>query len=94
MPTFHVTAKTSRDVTDAEVTRLPGWTRNPEQAHYIQAYDLPAETIGAAADTVDRALRAAGPGLSSVTILVRIVEPAGPASSAPPTASPAARASP
>lgn len=70
---FHVTVKTNRDVTDDEVKRLPGWTRNPAQAHYIQA-DVEAASIGAAADTVDRALRAAGPGLFSLTMQVRVAE--------------------
>lgn len=46
MPTFHITCQANRDLSNDEVGALPnGWTRNPEQHNYVQAYDVKADRI-------------------------------------------------
>lgn len=75
MPTFHITAQASRDLSNVEVAALPeGWTRNDDQHNYVQAYDIEAPSIGDALSLFDGRITDASrgePALRPVSVSVR-----------------------
>ena len=69
---FHLTAVANRELTDEEVAGLPsGWTRNPEQHHYVQIHGLGAASIGAACDRAETVLRRVS--VATPTLAIRTV---------------------